>query len=179
MRRPRNYASTRQLIVDAALKEFAQHGYTAATTDGIAERAAIMKRLIFYYFKTKLLLFASVLEYSYELTRSGELELQFEKLPPHEAIRTLVEWTFEFDFRHSHFVRLVMIENIHSGCHTAKSVKPKKWLGVLPHQLKLCRIASSAKSLPCPNTSGPAAPLQRQRPVPDSKTTLHLEPARR
>ena len=42
-------------------------------------------------------------------------------------------------------------------------------------QKKLCLIRFSAKCLPYPKDSGPAAPLRRQRHVPDSMTTLRLE----
>jgi AcrR family transcriptional regulator len=121
-RRTRNYAATRQAIIESAVKTFAQHGYAAATTEVIAARAGVTKRLIFYYFKTKSLLFTAVLEHSYSIMRTGELELKLDRFPPKEAIRALVEWTFEFDFTHSHFVRLVMIENILLGRHIAKSV---------------------------------------------------------
>ena len=40
---------------------------------------------------------------------------------------------------------------------------------------KLCNIRFWARSLPYPPTSGPAAPLRRQRHVPDSIATLRLE----
>jgi AcrR family transcriptional regulator len=124
--RSRNYAATRQAILQSALKAFAQHGYAAATTDIIAASAGVTKRLVFYYFKTKSLLFTAVLEHSYSIMRTGELELELHRFPPKEAIRTLVEWTFDFDFKHSHFVRVVMIENILLGRHMAKSTVLKQ-----------------------------------------------------
>ena len=40
---------------------------------------------------------------------------------------------------------------------------------------KLCNTRFWARSLPYPQTSGPAAPLRRQRHVPDSIATLRLE----
>ena len=125
-RRSRNYATTRQSIIESALEAFAQHGYAGATTEIIAAQAGVTKRLIFYYFKTKSLLFTAVLEHSYAIMRTGELALNLDQLPPKEAIRALVEWTFDFDFKHSHFVRLVMIENILQGRHMAKSVVLKE-----------------------------------------------------
>jgi AcrR family transcriptional regulator len=134
-RRPRNYAATRQAILQSALKAFAHHGYAAATTDIIAASAGVTKRLIFYYFKTKSLLFTAVLEHSYSIMRTGELELQLDRFPPREAIRTLVEWTFEFDFKHSHFVRVVMIENILLGRHMTKSIVLKEMATKIIDQL--------------------------------------------
>jgi AcrR family transcriptional regulator len=134
-RRPRNYAATRQAIIQSAIKAFAQHGYAAATTEIIAASAGVTKRLIFYYFKTKSLLFTAVLEHSYSIMRTGELELRLDRFPPREAMRALVEWTFEFDFRHSHFVRLVMIENILLGRHIAKSSVLKEMAAKIIGQL--------------------------------------------
>lgn len=134
-RKSRNYARTRQAIIQSALKAFAQHGYAAATTEIIAARAGVTKRLIFYYFKTKSLLFTAVLEHSYAIMRTGELELKLDRFPPKEAIRALVEWTFEFDFKHSHFVRVVMIENILLGRHMTKSVVLKEMAKQIIEQL--------------------------------------------
>jgi AcrR family transcriptional regulator len=134
--RPRNYAATRQSIIDAAIKEFAQHGFTAATTDNIADRAGVTKRLIFYYFKTKSLLFTAVLEYCYGVMRTGELDLRLDQYPPRDALRKLVGWTFEFDAAHTQFLRLVMVENIHLGRHMARSVLLKEMAAQIIKQLK-------------------------------------------
>ena len=133
--RSRNYATTRQAIIESALKSFAQHGYAGATTEIIARHAGVTKRLIFYYFKTKSLLFTAVLEHSYAIMRTGELGLELDQLPPRQAIRALVEWTFDFDFKHSHFVRVVMIENILLGRHMAKSVVLKEMAKKIIEQL--------------------------------------------
>jgi len=43
-------------------------------------------------------------------------------------MRTLVEWTFQFDLTHSHFVRPVMIENIRLGRHEGKQWPAERWL---------------------------------------------------
>jgi AcrR family transcriptional regulator len=118
------------------VKEFAQHGFTAATTDDIADRAGVTKRLIFYYFKTKSLLFTAVLEHCYGQMRTGELELRLERFAPLEALHKLVDWTFEFDAAHTQFLRLVMVENIHLGRHMAKSVLLKEMAAAIIKQLK-------------------------------------------
>lgn len=134
--RPRNYARTRQTILRAAVKEFARNGFTAATTDAIAKRAGVTKRLVFYYFKTKPKLFTAVLEQSYSEMREQELSLPLDALEPLEAIRTLVQWTYDFDFEHSHFARLVMIENIHHGRHIARSTQLKAFAAQIIDRLR-------------------------------------------
>ena len=43
----------RQKILDAALMEFAEHGYEKASTNRIVKEAGIGKGMLFYYFKSK------------------------------------------------------------------------------------------------------------------------------
>jgi len=54
---------TRELILHAAIEEFAHVGYTNATTSGIAHRAGISKGLIFYHYASKKALLLAALEY--------------------------------------------------------------------------------------------------------------------
>jgi AcrR family transcriptional regulator len=53
--------NTRQLILDAALKEFHQNGFKGARTTRIAEAAGISRTMLHYYFNTKEALFEAVL----------------------------------------------------------------------------------------------------------------------
>ena len=56
--REKNY----QVILDAAEKVFAQHGYKGASMMAIANEANIPKANVHYYFKSKSLLYSAVLE---------------------------------------------------------------------------------------------------------------------
>jgi AcrR family transcriptional regulator len=56
----RNPDAKRQSLLDAALKEFAEHGISAARTDAIAERAGCSSGLIYTYFGSKSGLFDAV-----------------------------------------------------------------------------------------------------------------------
>lgn len=47
----------RKTILDAALEEFAEHGYDKASTNRIVQKAKIGKGMLFYYFNTKKELF--------------------------------------------------------------------------------------------------------------------------
>ena len=53
---------SRERILDAALEEFGEKGYEAASTNCVCRQADISKGLLFHYYKTKQQLFAEVLE---------------------------------------------------------------------------------------------------------------------
>ena len=119
-RRP-NPERTRQAILAAARDEFAAHGLSGARVDAIAARTGAAKRMIYYYFGSKEGLYLAVLEAAYADIRRVEQELGLDRLPPLEAIRRLIEFTFDYEEAHPEFIRLVSIENIHNGRHIAAS----------------------------------------------------------
>jgi len=53
--------STEEKIINAALDEFAELGYSGARVDSIAERGEINKAMIYYYFKSKEKLYERIL----------------------------------------------------------------------------------------------------------------------
>ena len=52
-------------ILDVATREFAEHGFSGARVDEIAERTRTTKRMLYYYFGSKEGLFVAVLERAY------------------------------------------------------------------------------------------------------------------
>jgi AcrR family transcriptional regulator len=112
---------TKRNIVEVATREFAQKGYGGARVDAIAERTRTSKRMIYYYFGGKEGLYLAVLEEAYSSIRRTEATLDLERLPPEEALATLVAFTFDYQNAHPEFVRLVMNENILDGVHMARS----------------------------------------------------------
>jgi TetR/AcrR family transcriptional regulator len=56
----RDSARTRQRILDAAAREFAERGFDGATVSGIARRSKMSKQLIHHHFRTKEGLFQQV-----------------------------------------------------------------------------------------------------------------------
>jgi AcrR family transcriptional regulator len=77
--------------------------------------------MIYYYFGDKEGLYLAVLEEAYGSIRRTEETLDLERLPPEEALRTLVTFTFDYQNAHPEFMRLVMNENIMGGVHMARS----------------------------------------------------------
>lgn len=114
-------AGTRRNIVEVATREFAQKGYGGARVDAIAARTRTSKRMIYYYFGGKEGLYLAVLEEAYSSIRRTEAALELESLPPEQALRTLVTFTFDYQNAHPEFIRLVMNENIMDGVHMARS----------------------------------------------------------
>jgi AcrR family transcriptional regulator len=114
-------AATRQDILDVAIREFAKKGLAGARIDEIAAQTATSKRMIYYYFQSKQGLYLAALEESYRGIRQIEGTLHLEDLPPVEAMRTLVGFTFDYESRNQDFVRLVMNENMHYGHYLEQS----------------------------------------------------------
>lgn len=54
-------------IINAAIKEFAQKGYSSASTNEIVKEAGISKGLLFHYFQNKKQLYLFLFDYCYEL----------------------------------------------------------------------------------------------------------------
>lgn len=120
-RRPRDAERTREEIIAAATAEFAEKGLSGARVDDIAERTRTRKPAIYYHFGSKEGLYAAVLEAAYGGIRDVERALRLGDLPPAEAMRRLVEVTFDYHAAHPDWVRLVSVENIHEGRHVAGS----------------------------------------------------------
>src|SRR5258708_30894790 len=59
---PRSADATRQRILDAAYRQFRPGGYSPTGVDEIAAAAKVTKRTLYYHFKSKDALLATVLE---------------------------------------------------------------------------------------------------------------------
>ncbi|MDP3279186.1 MAG: helix-turn-helix domain-containing protein [Deltaproteobacteria bacterium] len=78
-------------ILDAALSEFAEHGYVAASTSGIATRANVAKALVFHHYSSKEALFLAV--YAMVSTRiEAAMDECLRDAPPDLLARVLL-WT--------------------------------------------------------------------------------------
>jgi AcrR family transcriptional regulator len=120
-RRTQDPEGTRRNILEIAIDEFADKGFSGARVDRIAARTNTSKRMIYYYFGDKEGLFAEVLEETYSRIRRIEASLELDQIEPESALRALVGFTFDYQNANESFIRLVMIENIHKGVHLARS----------------------------------------------------------
>lgn len=110
---------TRQNILEVAIHEMSEKGFSGARIDEIAERTQTSKRMIYYYFESKEGLYCAVLEECYRRIREVEGTLHLKEKPPLEALSELVKFTFDHHVQNIDFIRLVMVENIHHGRHLA------------------------------------------------------------
>jgi len=133
--RTRDADRTQQEILRAAMHEFAASGLGGARIDGIAERAGVNKRLIYYYFGGKDELFLAVLEQTYADIRDAERELHLERLSPPDAVRRLVSFTWEHYLAHPEFLTLLNSENLHRARHLKTSSRIREMNSPLVHTL--------------------------------------------
>ena len=121
MRKPKAPEANRARILRAAIDEFASRGFKGASMDAIAAHTHTTRALINYYFGSKEQVYLAVLEQVYGEIREAESQLDLDHLPPADAIRRIVEFTYHYYLEHQGFVRLVVAENQARGRHFRKS----------------------------------------------------------
>jgi len=121
--RTRDADRTQQQILRAAMAEFAAAGLGGARIDAIAERAGVNKKLLYYYYGSKDALFLAVMEQTYADIREAERELRLLELPPVQAMRRLVAFTWEHYLAHPEFLTLLNSENLHQARHLKQSAR--------------------------------------------------------
>ncbi len=120
---PRERASTkknggsRERILNEALREFAEKGFSGARVDRIANKAGTSKHMLYYHFRSKTGLYETVLEGAYGGIRFAESNIDVDHMNSVDALRSIVRQSFDYHCDHEMFVRLVMNENIHHANH--------------------------------------------------------------
>jgi len=115
----------RRRILEAAKQEFATHGLAGARVDRIAAKAGANKRMLYYHVGNKEDLYLAVLEGAYEKIRAEERGLDLEQLDPPEAIRRLIDFTWNYFIRNPEFLALLNTENLARARHLKRSTKVK------------------------------------------------------
>jgi AcrR family transcriptional regulator len=103
---------TREVILDAALSEFAERGYDAASIRNIANRTGIKHPLITYHYPTKEVLWQAVAEDAFSHIEAAWREADpLEARSPVEAVRLRYEIFLQFTLRHPDFHHFMLREN--------------------------------------------------------------------
>ncbi|SEG74975.1 TetR/AcrR family transcriptional regulator [Paenibacillus sp. UNC499MF] len=98
----------RNAIFEACLSVFARHGYKDTSTGMLAEAAGISKALIFHHFKSKKLLYFSLVDHCFEKARE---ELRLEAVPDYgdffEAIDAHSRKKLDYFRKHPKDIQLI------------------------------------------------------------------------
>jgi TetR/AcrR family transcriptional regulator len=119
----RDPAATQRKLLSAARREFSDRGLAGARVDEIAARAGVNKQLVYHYFGDKDALYRAVIEWVYEEIRARERELNLDGLPPEQAIKKLIESSFDYLAGHPDFIVLLNDENRGGARHVRGSRK--------------------------------------------------------
>lgn len=114
-------ARTMAEILEVATHEFADKGLAGARIDEIAAATRTSKRMIYYYFGSKDGLYLAVLEEAYGRMRRIEADLHLIDMEPMQALRRLVEFTYDHHQGNEDFIRLVMNENMQRANYLRQS----------------------------------------------------------
>ena len=116
-------ATSRDAILDAAIRCFAANGYAATTIKDLASEAQVNSALLYYYFVDKQTLYRETLRHvAQRLSDSAGRRLDPE-LAPDEAIRRFVQQQAEFLIANPHVPRLMLREMLeHTGRHAETAI---------------------------------------------------------
>jgi AcrR family transcriptional regulator len=89
-RTPNIVEDRREQIMDAALRVFAQKGFTRATNREIAREAGVTSGLIYHYFDSKDALLKAIIEQRSPLQMVRDLSPQMLAMPPEALLRLIV-----------------------------------------------------------------------------------------
>lgn len=108
----RDRAVTVPAILGAAETEFAAHGFAGARTEAIADRAKVVKGLIFHYFKSKEGLYEAVLTRALERMKTATEPARDPALTAAEALLLFVSRVLAVMKEHPLDPTLFMLESI-------------------------------------------------------------------
>jgi TetR/AcrR family transcriptional regulator len=103
------------MILQAAIREFAQRGMAGARTDAIAQAAQVNKALLYYYFRDKETLYGAALDHAFGQMGEHLLEVLDRNLGPRDKVLTYVGAYFDYIAGHKSNRDLVQMEMMRSG----------------------------------------------------------------
>ena len=106
---------SRAAILEAAAREFAEHGIAGARTDAIAREAHVNKALLYYYFEDKETLYGAVLDEAFSGLKSAVFRVLDSDQPPREKILSYAGAYFDFIASNQLYPRLMQREMMRAG----------------------------------------------------------------
>ncbi len=102
----------RARILDAAIAQFSENGLAGARTEQIAEAAGVNKALLYYYFRSKELLYTAALEAVVEAVKASSLAVLDAHVPAGERFLSIVLNHFDRMYSNRPFQNLMQQEMI-------------------------------------------------------------------
>jgi AcrR family transcriptional regulator len=107
---------SRQLILQAAGREFGRYGFAGARVDRIARSAGVNKQLIFYYFRSKAGLFEAILRSLADTILDSAAPADAEGTPaPLEQLRTTIGRIWETFTAQADLLRAALLAGREDG----------------------------------------------------------------
>jgi TetR/AcrR family transcriptional regulator len=115
--------TSRDAILDAAIRCFAAKGFAATTIKDLASEAEVNSALLYYYFTDKQTLYRETLRHvAQRLSDSAGRRLDAD-IAPDEVIRRFVQQQAEFLIANPHVPRLLLREMLeHTGRHAETAI---------------------------------------------------------
>jgi TetR/AcrR family transcriptional regulator len=101
---------SRAAILQAAAREFAEHGIAGARTDQIAREARVNKALLYYYFKDKETLYGTVLDDAFSGLKTTVFQVLDSDQSPRDKMLSYVGAYFDFVASNQLYPRLMQRE---------------------------------------------------------------------
>jgi TetR/AcrR family transcriptional regulator len=107
---PRPPADSRRQILDAALTEFAAHGFRGASVDAIARRARVNKAMIYYHFDDKVALYVEILQGIFTPIADRTAEVAASQATPRDKLLAFIDVFFALASTRPYMPRVMMLE---------------------------------------------------------------------
>lgn len=117
----RTAALSKEMIIKAAIAEFALKGLDGARVDEVARRSGINKTLLYHHIGNKDDLFTAALEATYQTIRERQREFVARRMDPEAGMRELVHLLMSIWVEHPEYGKLLASENFHGGKHVRRS----------------------------------------------------------
>ena len=114
-KRVRNPEASRERLLQAGVRLFADRGLDGVSVARIAREAHLNRRMIYHYFGSKDGLYRAVIRRAYEQLTSVDVELAHVLLPAEELLEKMIRAYYEFLAEHPEVVRLLTWENLRRG----------------------------------------------------------------
>jgi len=123
---PWGFTETVSRIMDVALCEFGTKGFASTSTTDIAKKAGVSKQLLYHYFDGKRDIYSNILKHMAEANYNALLAVDYENLPPLEAIRQGFLALYDIYATDQFSVTIAVDQTLHRGEHIVKDVKSDK-----------------------------------------------------